>query len=82
MGQTARGYGQRYEATGVREYVDQSFAGVEEEGLSRVVRHCDSAAEGIFRDEPPLLLEDDMAPLDDDTDQPDRGEDSGEMPDH
>ena len=74
-------YGKRYGASGVREYVEQFFAGIEEDEISRVVRHSDSAAEGLVSDEPPPLLEDNMAPLDDDADQPGRGEDRGEMPD-
>ena len=64
------GGGQRYEATGVREYVEQFSAGVEADDLSMVARQCDSAAEGLVVGAPPLLLEDDMAPLDDDADQP------------
>ena len=75
------GYGQRYAATDVRGYADQFFAGVEESELSRVVRHCDAAAEGLVGEEPTLILEDDMAPLGPDADQAQRGEDLGGMPD-
>ena len=74
------GYGKRYESTGAREYVDQFPADVVEEELSRVVSHCDSAAECLVSEEPSLLLEDDVAPLGDDADQPGRGEDQGETP--
>ena len=52
---------------------------IEEDELSRAARHCDSAAEGLVSDEPPPLLEDDMAPLDDD--QLERGKDRGGIPD-
>ena len=47
------GYGQRYEATGASEYVGKFCAGVGEEVISRVVKHCDSAADGPVADEPP-----------------------------
>ena len=66
---------------GVREYVEQFFAGVEDGELSRVVRNFGSAAEGLVGDEPTLPLEDDMAPLGPDADQSQWGEDMGEMPD-
>ena len=48
------GYGQRYEATGAGGRVDQFSAGVDADELSTVVRHCDIAAEGLARDEPPF----------------------------
>ena len=67
-----------YRGQGVRRSV---FAGIDADELSMVVRHCDSAAEGLVSDEPPLPLEDDMEPLEDDADQPGGGEDRGEMPD-
>ena len=53
MRHTERGYGQRYEATGASEYVGKFCAGVGEEVISRVVKHCDSAADGPVADEPP-----------------------------
>ena len=51
-------------------YVGKFFAGIDADELSMVVRHCDIAAEDLVIGEPPLLLEDDMTPLDDDTDHP------------
>ena len=75
------GYGQRYESTGVKEYVEAFFDGFCQSELSRVVSHCDRAAECLLGEEPQILLEDDMAPLDEDPDLSDDGADLGDMPD-
>ena len=75
------GYGQRYESNGVRGYVAAFFAGFFQSELSRVVSHCDRASESLLGDDPQILLEDDMDPLDVDADRSDADEDLGDMPD-
>ena len=75
------GYGQIYGSTGVRGYVAAFFAGFCRSGLSRVVSHCDRDAEILLGAAPKILLEEDMAPLDEDADRSDADEDLGDMPD-
>ena len=75
------GYGQRYESTGVREYVEAFIAGFRQSGISRVLSHCDRVSESLFRAAPKIRLGGDMDPLDEDAGRSDADEDLGDMPD-
>ena len=81
MGDDKGGYATRYEAVGVREYVQRFCDELSADGLAKIVDPCDTAAEVMVEDEAALFLDDDLAQDPGGSDGGESDDDDGTTPD-